>query len=210
MGRINLRISSQRNRRRLRGRVESESDPTRRRASGRDRRRCRERAASVRSAALCESIHEVPPPTLAGTVRDVLAHISTTQLRSFVGRAIADDPGLAPTVFDSLMVRIGASPDDPAVLSAALGGLRLADFTLTARRWAAIPEQHDVPMPLRALALDLAMIDSELVDGFDPRLIAAIEEIRLDRASSGYPLRDQLVAQIGVDVLTTSFIALPA
>jgi len=155
----------------------------------------------LRSAALCDAVHEVPPPTLAETVRDVLAGIQTEQILSFVARAIADDASLAPVIIDSLRARIDASPGNPAVLAAALGGVRLADFTLTARRWAAILEQHDVPVPQRALGLDLAMIDSELVDGLDPRLLAAIEEIRHDRASSTYPLRDQLVAEVSADLL---------
>jgi hypothetical protein len=155
----------------------------------------------MRSAALCEAVHEVPPPTLAGTVRDVVAHISTEHLHSFVARAIAGDPQLAPVIVGSLKERVEVSSGDPTVTAAALSGVRLADFTLTARRWADILDQHDVPVPHRAVGLDLAMIDSELGDAFDPRLVAAIEDIRSDRASSTYPLRDQLLAQISVDRL---------
>ncbi|WP_326943735.1 hypothetical protein OG439_27680 [Amycolatopsis sp. NBC_01307] len=156
----------------------------------------------VRSAALCEAVHEVPPPTLRDTVRDVIEWIGADDLRSFVARAIADDPGLAPVVVDSLRSRLDRSPGDRTTMAAALEGLRLADFTLTARRWVGILDKHEVPVPHRPLGLTLAMIDSELVAGLDPRLIAASEEIRRDRAYSTSALRDQLLNHIGVDTLT--------
>ena len=155
----------------------------------------------VRSTALCDAVHEVPPPTIGGTVRQVIERVSTEHLLTFVARAIADDPELAPAVLKSLASRLAGSPGGLTTVAAALGGLRLADFTLTARRWAAILDQRDVPIPHRPLGLDLAMMDSELLDGFDPRLIAAIEEIRRDRASTTSALRDQLFKQIGIDTL---------
>ncbi len=155
----------------------------------------------VRSAALCEAVHEVPPPTIGGTVRDVIERMETDHLHSFVARAITDDSELAPVVVDSLGSLLGGSPGDLTTTAAALAGLRLADFTLTARRWAAILDKHDVPVPYRPLGLDLAMIDSELVDGLDPRLVAAIEEIRHDRAASTSALRDRLLGQIAVTTL---------
>ncbi|WIX92577.1 hypothetical protein [Amycolatopsis sp. DG1A-15b] len=155
----------------------------------------------VRSAALCEAVHEVPPPTLRDTVRDVIDWIGADDLCSFVARAIADNTGLAPVVVDSLRGRLDRSPGDRTTIAAALEGLRLADFTLTARRWVGILAKHEVPVPHRPLSLDLAMIDSELVAGLDPRLIAATEEIRRDRASSTSALRDQLLTHIGVDTL---------
>lgn len=155
----------------------------------------------VRSTALCEAVHEVPPPTIGGTVRNVIERIGSDHLLSFLARAIADDPGLAPVVVDSLATRLDGSPRDLTTMAAALAGLRLADFTLTARRWAAILDKHDVPVPHRPLGLDLAMIDSDLVDGLDPRLVAATEEVRGDRASSTSALRDQLLTHIGVHTL---------
>lgn len=150
----------------------------------------------LRSTALCEAVHEVPPPTIGGTVRDVIERIGTDHLPSFVARAIADDPELAPVVVVSLGSLLDGSPGDLTTTAAALAGLRLAEFTLTARRWAAILVKHDVPVPHRPLGLDLAMIDSELVDGLDPRLVAAIEEIRHDRAASTSALRDQLLGHV--------------
>jgi hypothetical protein len=156
----------------------------------------------VRSAALCEAVHEVPPPALGDTVSDVVEWVATDNLLTFVARAIADDPGLAPIVVESLRSRLDRSPDDLTAIAAALAGLRLADFTLTARRWVKILEKHDVPFPLRPLALDLVMIDSELFAGLDPRIIAATEEIRRDHASSTSALRDQLLSHIDVDSLT--------
>lgn len=143
----------------------------------------------------------MPPPMMDDTVRDVVERIGTDHLSTFVARAIADDPRLAPVVVDSLGSRIDGSPGDLTTMAAALGGLRLADFTLMASRWAAILEKHNVPMPHRPLSLDLAIINTELFDGLDPRLVAATEEIRRDRVSSTSALRDQLLTRIGVQTL---------
>jgi hypothetical protein len=154
----------------------------------------------VRSAALCEAVHEVPPP-IGDTVRDVLARIGTDHLPSFVARAICDAPGLAPVIVDSLSTRLDRAPRDLTMMAAALAGLRLADFTLTARRWAAIFDKHDVPVPHRPTGLNLAMSGTELPEGLEPRLAAAIEEVRRDSASNLSPLRDQLLRQVGVDTL---------
>ena len=155
----------------------------------------------LRSTALCEAVHEVPPPTISGTVRDVIERISPHHLLSFVARAIAGEPSLAPAVVDSLANILDRTPGDLPLMSAALAGLRLADFTLTARRWVAILEKHEVPVPHRPLGLDLALLDTELVDGLDSRLVAAIEEIRGDRASRIPALRDQLLTRIGAHTL---------
>lgn len=158
----------------------------------------------VRSAALCEAVHDTPPPTIGDTTRDVIARIDTNHLRTFVARAIADDPGLGPVIVDSVVGRVDESPEDLMTIAAALSGLRLADFTQTARRWVEILDEHDVPVPHRPLALDLAMIDSELVAGLDSRLVAATREIRRDRASSASALRDQLLAHIDVNALSAA------
>jgi hypothetical protein len=151
----------------------------------------------LRSAALCDAVHQVPPPSLAGTVRDVAAHVEAQKLQTFVARAIAEQPQLTPSVMHAVQDRLAGVEPDAAVTAAALAGLRLADFTATARRWVTFLERHAVPLPLRPLTLDLGMIDSELIDAFDPRLVAAAQEIRLDRASSTSPLRDQLLAFLG-------------
>jgi hypothetical protein len=151
----------------------------------------------LRSAALCAAVRDVPPPVLAGTVRSVAAHVDPDELAAFTARAIADRPALAVPVADALEDRMTGAPAHLGTTAAALAGLRLADFTATARRWVAVLEQHAVPVPLRPLAIDLGMIDSELLDAFDPRLVAAVEQIRLVRAASGSPLRDRLSDAVG-------------
>ncbi len=151
----------------------------------------------LRSAALCDAVHDVPPPVLAGTVRRVAAHVEPDELAAFTARAIADRPALAVSVADALEDRVIGAPAHLGTTAAALAGLRLADFTATARRWVAVLEQHAVPVPLRPLAIDLGMIDSELPDAFDPRLLAAVEQIRFVRAASGSPLRDRLADAVG-------------
>jgi len=156
----------------------------------------------LRSAALCEAVHDVPPPSLAGTVRDVVGAVAANELEVFVARAIADQPALAPSVMKALQDRLTGSPAGLDTTGAALAGLRLADFTAIARRWLVVLERHAVPVPLQPLALDLGMIDSDLIDAFDPRLVGAVEEIRVDRTAGMSPLRDQLVAVVGVGLIS--------
>ena len=156
----------------------------------------------VRSAALCQAVHEVPPP-IASTVRNVTARIGIDRIRSFTVRAIADDPGLAQVIVGSLAGRLDGSPGDMATMAGALAGLRLADFTLTARRWVAILDKHDLPARLRPVGLGLAMYGIELPGRLDPRLAAAIEEIQRDTAADASPLRDQFLRRAGVDRLVS-------
>lgn len=135
----------------------------------------------LRSKALSEAIHQCPPPLLGSTIGSVLGVLPPEQLRGFVANVVADRPDLLHTVEEGLLTLLGR-PEVPATwLAAALQGARLADFTVTSRRWAAVVEAHGVRLPLRPLAMTLAMIDSDLSDALDPALCAAVAEIRSDR-----------------------------
>ena len=151
----------------------------------------------VRSAALSKAVHDVPPPLLAHTVAQVIGAVGVEHLHSFVAQAVADYPGLGPVVLDALADRFDVSPEPQVVAAAGLGGLRLADFVLLARRWVTILEQNEVPAPLRPLALDLGLMDGDLLDSFDDRLLAAVRAIRADRSATSSHLRDELVARMG-------------
>jgi hypothetical protein len=154
----------------------------------------------LRSAALCVAVHAVPPPALSDTLRDVAAHVAARQLGPFVARAVSDEPRLAGAAVQSLEARVAgpAAAADIEVTAAALAGLRLADFASAARAWVAILDRHDVPAPLRPLAVDLGLIDGDaLADAFDARLAASVEDIRADGASRVSPLRDRLLSAVG-------------
>ncbi|MGY2084851.1 hypothetical protein [Blastococcus sp. SYSU DS0539] len=158
----------------------------------------------LRSAALCEAVHHVPPPLLSSTARDVTGQLDSPQLAGFVARLLAAESDLDRVLIRALADRLARSAmGDVALAAAALNGLRLADFTRTARRWADILEAHDVPPPMRPLALNLAMIDTKVGEWFDPRLTAAVAAIRQTRDDASSPLRDALLAELGADRLTT-------
>lgn len=164
----------------------------------------------LRSEAIASAVHRVPPPQLADTVQQTLRVVAADQLRSYVGRAVGDRPDLGQAVLDALSDRLAVPHgDDADVVTAALDGLRLADFAATAREWAQVLDRHDVPVPLRPLALDLAMIDGELVDAFEPHLLAAVEEIRAGRDDACSPLRDELISRLGVDRVRDLLLAAP-
>lgn len=157
----------------------------------------------LRSAALCEAVHRVPPPLLSSTVRDVTGQLDSPQLAGFVARLLAAESDLDRVLIRALADRLAPSAmDDVALAAAALNGLRLADFTRTARRWADLLEAHAVPPPMRPLALNLAMIDTEVGEWFDPRVVAAVAAIQAKGDDSSSPLRDALLAEVGADRLT--------
>jgi hypothetical protein len=152
----------------------------------------------LRSAALCDAVHRVPPPLLASTVCAVIRHLDSAQLTGFVARLLADEPELGPAVVRATADRAGsAGVDQLPVAAAALGGLRLADFSGAARRWTEILQRYEVPRPMRPLAVNLAMIDTELGEWLDSRLVAAVAEIRGTYDGEDSPLRDALVVELG-------------
>lgn len=151
----------------------------------------------LRSAAICDAVHRVPPPTLAMTVRRTMPFLRTGQIASFLARAIADEPSLGLPIVDGIGSYLDTAGESAAITAAALAGLRLADFTATARDWVATLDEHDVPTPLRPLAINFGMTNGHLVDAFAPQLIEAVIDIRARRDDTTSALRDQLIAALG-------------
>ncbi|MDP9441242.1 MAG: hypothetical protein M3P34_03470 [Actinomycetota bacterium] len=151
----------------------------------------------LRSAALDVAIHEVPPPSKAETARIAVRTVCNADLASLLAGMVPDLPDTASPVLDELAAAL-SDPEWSGRLAAALHGLRLADFKNAARRWKQVLADHGVPLPIASLTLDLALLDSDLVDAFDKRLIQAVEEIRADPERDSSPLRDELLGRIGL------------
>ena len=140
----------------------------------------------------------MPPPTLADTTRRLLGLLPPEELRPFVAGLLADHDDLDALVVMELARR--ASGDEPSVLVAALQALRLADFTRTARAWVHVLDQHDVPLSMRLVTLNLSLIDGPPPEGIDQRVFAAVTDIHLTQRDV-CPLRDALAATVGANTI---------
>lgn len=156
----------------------------------------------LRSAAICDAVHEIPPPSLAATARIVLWALPPGDLQGFLAGALVDHSGLAAPILEELVERTS----DEAVLPEALHGLRLADFTGAARRWRAIVVDCGIPPPMRSITMQLALLDNDLrglQQVLDPRVAAGIRAIRDDAGNVSSALRDGLIGRLGVEELTS-------
>lgn len=144
----------------------------------------------LRSIALCNAIHRLPPPQLTESVRRVVRLIPTPQLHRFVASMLADIPDARQVVIEAET----AGPVDPERLVGVGQGLRLADFYDRAREWKQIAEQHGVPASSQPVLVLFAAAGLEFPDFFPAELRAAREAMdsAVERRS-----RDDLVAAIG-------------
>ena len=109
----------------------------------------------LRSTAICEAIHDRPPPTLDQTIRRVIPLIPASQLHRFIAAVLADNPEARDVVIDASREQ---NPNLQRV-AGSLQGLRLADFRERARRWSKIADQHNVPPSTRSLLFGLAIAE---------------------------------------------------
>jgi hypothetical protein len=147
----------------------------------------------VRSNAIVEAVHRIPPPQLATSVSRAIALIPKEELSTFVALVLRDHSPLDDAVVDSLVVRVNA--EELALAARALTGLRLVDFYRGAQGWADVLERNDVAPAFRGIAIQLSLLDSELVDAFRPEINAAVTEIRSLRQEES-PLRDSFLARV--------------
>ena len=78
----------------------------------------------LRSTAICEAIHDRPPPTLDQTIRRVIPLIPASQLHRFIAAVLADNPEARDVVIDASREQ---NPNLQRV-AGSLQGLRIADF----------------------------------------------------------------------------------
>ena len=157
----------------------------------------------LRSAVLADEAHAVPRPTMTDTTRRLVQLLPPEDLRPFLAGLLIDRDDLDALVVKELARRISRVVDELHVLVAALQGLRLADFARTARGWVQLLDRHGVLPAMQPITLNLALIDSPLVEAMDERLLAAVGEIRRTERDA-CPMRDELVATVGADSVRES------
>ncbi len=148
----------------------------------------------LRSAAICEAIHDRPPPTLGQTITRVIPLIPASQIHRFIAAVLADNPQMRDAVIDAFR------EEDLNLLRVAgcLQGLRLGDFRDRVRRWSAIADRHDVPPSTRPLLFGLAIAEVEPTSLLPAAYHAAWQELVAAPASD---TRSQLVEALGHDTI---------
>ena len=148
----------------------------------------------LRSAAICEAIHDRPPPTLGQTITRVIPLIPASQIHRFIAAVLADNPQMRDAVIDAFR------EEDLNLLRVAgcLQGLRLADFRDRASRWREIADHHDVPPSTRPLLFGLAIAEVEPPSLLPAAYHQAWQELVAAPASD---TRSQLVEALGHDTI---------
>ncbi len=150
----------------------------------------------IRSAAIAEAIHALPPPTLEATVARLLPLIADEQLPQFIAHALRDRPDLADVVAD-----VGHSTAHTAArLAAFLQGLRRSDSERASRRWVEILAELNVP---RSIQMSVVLF---AIAGLDFGELDIRDDVRraLDQMAlvSGGDLRDCLADRFGTGRLS--------
>ena len=148
----------------------------------------------LRSTAICDAVHEHPPPVLADTIERVIPLVPTSQLHRFVAAMLSDNPDARNIVIEAAC-RNALEVDRVA---AYLQGLRLADFRERAFVWNEIAEQHAIPNAVRPLVFMFAVGEIEPGGLFPDEVNEAWAEMV---ATAERTSRDDLAAAIGSNEL---------
>ncbi len=144
----------------------------------------------LRSTAICEAVHGVPPPTLGQTIKRLISVVPATQLHRFIAAMLIDNPEARSIIRD---IARELAPDLER-LAACIQGLRLADFRELAKIWDEIAEEHDVPAAARLAFFAFAIGGTRPPDIFDSKFLEAWEAIG---AVPEQDSRNDLVAAVG-------------
>ena len=148
----------------------------------------------LRSAAICEAVHELPPPTMSESIARVIPLVPTAELHRFVASMLSDNPDARNVVVETArgdVTNVGR-------VAAHMQGLRLADFRERASMWNEIAEQREIPIAVRPVLFMFA------VGEIDPGNIFP-DEVNNTWAAmvavAGRNSRDDLIAALGQDEL---------
>lgn len=144
----------------------------------------------LRSTAICEAVHDVPPPTLGQTIRRLIPVVPASQLHRFVAAVLIDKPEARSIISDAA----GELAPDLERLAACIQGSRLADFRELAKIWDEIAEEHDVPAAARLAFFAFAIGGTRPPDIFDSRFLEAWEAVA---AVPEQDSRSDLIAAVG-------------
>lgn len=169
----------------------------------------------LRSRAITEAAHRIPPPLVNETARLTLRTAATADLAS-VTSALMDGGQIDERdALCALEERLVGTPQ-PTTLVACLDGLHETSVARQARRWAAVLDEHGVPAAQREAAALSAAINSEPLEAFDERIRAALPAMTSTRAPDPRAawlaelpeeLLRSVLGQIDEPVPATSFLA---
>ena len=150
----------------------------------------------VRSRAVVDAIHRVPPPQLETTVISVLKTLRSSALSSFLYQVLRDEPHLEEQILRTLQ---NLAHGDLDTLLDCLSGLDLVDFSRQASAWMEIAERYGLPPAHTPLALDLATLEIECPASFPENYRDAVADmIALPQQSR---VRDTLLELVGIESL---------
>ena len=144
----------------------------------------------LRSVALCDAIHLLPPPRLTETIKRVVPRVPDSQLYRFAASMLAEMPDIHGIVMEAEI-----SNALEAERFIALGqGFRLAGFYERARKWKQIAQQQNIPVSSQPVLILFATAGIEFPDMFPAELRTAHDAMR-SVVDQGF--RDTLTTAIG-------------
>ena len=146
----------------------------------------------LRSTAICDSIHDRPPPTIDETIKKVLPLVSASHLHRFLAALLRDSPDMRNLVIATASME--ALELDRA--AAILQGLRLADFDELAKKWNEIADLHEVPVMARPALFTFAVGKLEPPDLFPVEFQTAWNAIV---TALGQDSRSCFLSAVGLD-----------
>jgi hypothetical protein len=158
----------------------------------------------LRSAAVCERAHAVPPPTRAATFAHAVHAVPSRDLAPLAFQALSDGSINDEAVLDALVDRRLVA--DPVALAAALRGLGDGFLAATAARWLATPEVKALPPTQLTLAVMFAVSDADVsfFAGRAPLLPLAVRRLKALRGEVGRDPRRWLLERIPTEPLTAT------
>jgi hypothetical protein len=149
----------------------------------------------LRSRYIMSAIHDVPPPTLNGTVRRVIDLIDASALQAFLTRLLLDRAVTDDVVIEAVALRLNKRAD-AASLAASLHALRLVSFRRMAEEWRNVIIEEDVPPTSVGVIAHLVLNGggSDIFPEAIQRATARIERLR--QADLRAPLIERIAAQI--------------
>lgn len=155
---------------------------------------------ALRSRAIQEELHRLPPLRLETTAADVVQLLDPLALQTFLSQFLATETAAEPALA-SLATRVISRPD-AAALAAALQALRISGFVVTASAWARIMQEEGVAPMHGDLLSSLALLPETEIDMLSEEIQHAVQRMR---AEPVLDVRSELLAQLDEATLVTAF-----
>lgn len=153
----------------------------------------------LRSRFLSEILHDFPPPTASMTTAKLASILPAPALPALLAGISQDLPAALPAAVEALIARM-QSGDNADVLDG-LRAVKFVDLSARSGRWVEVLDRHDVQPPSKLLAIQLALIDSDLTGlPFPENVSEAIAELRA-ALREPFESLDRAVQQVGVQRL---------